>query len=222
MRAQDPVAKSFVDAAVALRGRQLWRELDPTAAFLIRHPDEPHSMAAVMPGAGDQKFVFLIYRGPVAFADLVAKWRSEVKENSDERNDQTSSLGVGFTAFGELTRDERQVMRDARAEVELNDIVPFAYSKSSRCPYRLPSESELNLIADCARAILATHAAGEFRPRPLNLKSGEILEVKIEFGGHGMIAHAGMVHRPIYLESGAPRRGRRSEAPPAPEEPDAR
>jgi len=61
---------------------------------------------------------------------------------------------------------------------------------------RLPNRAELQLLVDCARAILAVDAKAEFRPKPWRPRQRQILEIVIEPGSHGRDARARMVRRP--------------------------
>lgn len=204
MRAQDPLARAFVDAAVDLHRRRLWRELDDTAPILIRHPDEQHAFAAMILGGDDSGIELMLFRGEHALADLTTPPLDDDDDN--DVDDPSSALTVRMSPIADLLSDDRQILTDARFHVGHDGLAPCAMSKPPLRSPRLPNRTELRLIADCARAILAVDAKGELRPKRWNPRRKQILEIVIEPGSHGKSASARMVPCPRSSTADATRR----------------
>jgi hypothetical protein len=211
MRALDPVAKAFVDAAVALHRRRLWRDLDDTAPFLIRHPDEPHPFAAMILGGDGSDMDVILFRGEDALADLTTPPQDDDDEDfddDDDADDPSSALTVRMSPIGDLLPDDRQLLSDARFQVGHDGLAPCAMSKPSQRRPRLPNRAELRLLADCARAILAVDAKGALRPKRWNPRRKQIFEIVIEPGSHGRNASSHLVPCPRSGDAGATRPSR--------------
>jgi hypothetical protein len=209
MRAPDPVAKAFVDAAVDLHRRRLWRDLDDTAPFLIRHPDEPHPFAAMILGDDDSGIDLILFRGEHALADLTTPPQGsgdeEFDDDDNDADDPSSALTVRMSPIGDLLPDDRQLLADARFQVGHDGRAPCAMSRPSLRRPRMPTRSELRLLADCARAILAVAAKGELRPKRWNPRRKQIFELVIEPGSHGRDASSHLVPCPRASDASANR-----------------
>ncbi len=177
----DRVAQALVQATLELHGRRLWLEVPGDAPFLVRLPDEPFPLAAVITGQQGREYGVVFRRGERAFAEM-ARHILEDEERPDQLDEDTILL-LSVEALAEIPPHMRGLLADAGFQCRRESLAPFPIVKLPFQEARSPNRSERKLLLAAVRAILAAHDAGELHPTTPDLRRRRILEIAVEGAG---------------------------------------
>lgn len=177
----DPLSARLVAASLEFHRLRLWLELEQDSAFLIRLPDEPEPIVAMVMGQGGEHFGLSLYRGIGAIESA----RRLVLGDYDEAPpvaEGTVQLSVSFERLEVIPVERRTILVDAGFTTRREALAPayFALLPSGRA--RLPNRSEMRVLTLALNAVIKARAEGP-------LESGQI-ESDAELFTLRMVEHA--------------------------------
>jgi hypothetical protein len=189
MAKHDPLSRSLVNVAMELHARRLWQTVAPNAAFLIRVPDEASPLVATITGHAGTEYGLVLARGERAMADFVATMLGRGRGRAFM--DRVSLLCLDVVPVVDLEPGLRQLSLDAGYLVRHDGLVPAVRSKPPQRRLRVANRTDLRIVRDCVRAILAIHDAGDFAPGTLDLRRRRIFEIVVEGESRDAIVRSG-------------------------------
>lgn len=164
MERTDIIADVF-EAAEEFHRRKLWKRFTNDDCFGLRIAGRDELMLGVVLGDAGEEYGLSLFRGPHAVSALTALLNPDGP--GDDSLHDLDILGFSMEEFGDLTPDVQDFVRQACRHPKYKDQVPHFLAKPAGRHTRLPDESELALLRQVLRAVVAADKKKLLKPASL-------------------------------------------------------
>jgi hypothetical protein len=157
-KSHDPLAAKLVTASLEFHRLRLWLELAQDSAFLIRLPDEPHPIVAMVMGQGGEHFGLSLYRGPGGIEAARGLILSDFKEVPSVP-DGAVHLSVSFERLERIPAERRTILVDAGFTARREALAPLFIALLPNGRPRLPNRTEMRLMTMVLNTVIRARTA---------------------------------------------------------------
>jgi len=169
MERKDIIAEAL-EAARNFHSRKLWKCFTNYDCFGVRIAGQEELMLGVVLGDAGEEYGLSLFRGPHAVVTLAGLL--DPKGPDDDILEDMDTLGFSMEAFGNLPPDAQAMFHEGGQHPRYDEEVPSFLVKPAGCQGRLPDESEMVLLAQVLRAIVAADDNKMLKPARLNARKG--------------------------------------------------